>query len=112
MPPEARQYLLDIRAAAIGIRSRAADLTAEAFRADAWFLSAVNWNFAVIGEAMSKLRDTDLETASRVSEWQKIVQFRNQLIHGYTQIDPDITWRIVQSKLPILLDEVEALPAE
>jgi uncharacterized protein with HEPN domain len=112
MQPESRQLLADVREAAELIRSRTAALTLEQFVADPWFLGSVNWHFAVIGEAMNKLRQVDPATAQRVTEYRGIINFRNQLIHGYSNISHEIMWRIVQDKLPILKREVEALLAE
>ena len=112
MQPKSRQLLLDIRRAAELIRSHAALLSYEQFAADEWFRGAVNWHFAVIGEAMNKLRALDLPTAERISEWRRIINLRHQLIHGYDAIVDEITWRIVQTKLPILRREVDALLAE
>src|SRR5436190_7534593 len=40
---------------------------------------------------------------------EKISGFRNALIHGYDVIDNEITWDIVQEKLPVLRKELEEL---
>jgi uncharacterized protein with HEPN domain len=56
----------------------------------------------VIGEALSQLHKHDAGTAEQISQWQRIIGFRNQLIHGYGVIKHEITWDIVESKLPVL----------
>jgi uncharacterized protein with HEPN domain len=66
----------------------------------------------IIGEAMSQLRDFDNTTALRISEYLRIIGFRNQIIHGYGKIDDEITWRIIHDKLPILRQELESLLRE
>jgi len=63
----------------------------------------------VIGEAVSNIRKLDVQVVSQISEWDRIIQFRNQLVHGYSDINDDITWRIVTTKLPILVLEVDLL---
>jgi uncharacterized protein with HEPN domain len=47
-----------------------------------------------------------------ISEHSRIIAFRNQIIHGYARIDDEITWRIIQDKLPILLEELKGLLAK
>ena len=61
---------------------------------------------------MSRLRDGDRETVERISEHWRIIGFRNQIIHGYGKLDVEISWRIIQDKLPILRHQVELLLAE
>lgn len=50
-----------------------------------------------------------LGTAERITEWHRIIAFRNQLIHGYGVIKNELTWDIVQSKLPVLRRDVQTL---
>jgi uncharacterized protein YutE (UPF0331/DUF86 family) len=64
------------------------------------------------GEALSQLRRLAPEVADRISESGRIIAFRNQLIHGYGVIQPEITWSIIQDKLPTLLRELTALLSE
>jgi len=40
------------------------------------------------------------------------VGFRNRIIHGYDAIDHAAVWGVIQSHLPKLLAEIEALLAE
>lgn len=47
--------------------------------------------------------------ATRISEYRRIISFRNILIHGYTEVDDRLVWDIVEVKLPTLRREVEAL---
>jgi uncharacterized protein with HEPN domain len=54
----------------------------------------------------------DANTADRISEYRRIISFRNVLIHGYDAISDAVVWDIVQNKLPILQREVDALIAE
>ena len=50
--------------------------------------------------------------AERISEHSRVIAFRNILIHGYADVDHRLVWDIVQTKLPVLRDEVEALLKE
>ena len=71
--------------------------------------SAVERQFEIIGEALRKLAKDDPETAGRIAEHQRIISFRNILIHGYAEIDDRLVWDILRSKLPKLLEQVESL---
>jgi uncharacterized protein with HEPN domain len=67
--------------------------------------------FEIIGEALHRLDDRDHETAARITDFERIIGFRNVLIHGYSIVKHDLVWGIVEKRLPILLAEVEALLA-
>lgn len=68
---------------------------------------AVERNLEIVGEAVGRLRRDDPDTAARLSERERIVAFRNVLIHGYDLVDDELVWDTIQTKLPILLSEVE-----
>ena len=69
-------------------------------------------NFEIIGEALNRIGRIDPETAERIGDNQRIIGFRNILIHGYAEVDVRVVWDIVTTKLPTLRDEVEALDRE
>ena len=71
--------------------------------------SAVERQFEIIGEALRRLSKEDTASAARVSEHQRIIAFRNILIHSYAEVDDLVVWDILQTKLPSLRREVEAL---
>jgi len=54
----------------------------------------------------------DAATGSRITDYRKIVSFRNVLIHGYSKISHPVTWQVVQKDLPVLLAELCVLAAE
>jgi uncharacterized protein with HEPN domain len=54
----------------------------------------------------------DEALASRISEYHRIIAFRNILIHGYDQVDHQIVWDILESKLPALRGGVSSLLAQ
>ena len=109
MQPDARKYLFDAQQAAAGVIMFTAEKTREDFESDLMLRLAVERQFAIIGEALTRLRKADPELLTRISGHQGIIGFRNVLIHGYDSIDNDITWGIVQEKLPTLRKELEEL---
>jgi len=44
-----------------------------------------------------------------IAEFERIISFRNILIHGYAEIDDRLVWDILRSKLPLLLEQVQSL---
>jgi uncharacterized protein with HEPN domain len=79
---------------------------------DALLRSAVERNFEVIGEALRRIEQTDPDTANRISDYRKIIGFRNRLIHGYDTIENEQVWKIIERFLPILKADVERLLQE
>lgn len=45
--------------------------------------------------------------AERIGEYQRIIAFRNILIHGYELVDDELVWDTIREKVPVLLAEVE-----
>lgn len=106
---EAKKYLYDIQQAASRIAEFASGKRLEDYRSDAMLRSAVERQFEIIGEALTQLTRVDPALVQRVSEHRRIIAFRNILIHGYAEVDDRLVWDIIESKLPILRSETEAL---
>ena len=100
-----------MREAAEAICSFVDDRDMDDLRGDDLLRSAVYYKFVIIGEALSKLRQRDQLTAQRLSEYSRIIGFRNQIIHGYGLVDHETTWRIIEQKIPVLIRELEELLA-
>ena len=79
------------------------------YEADRQFRRAVEREFEIVGEALNRLDHDDPETAERIPELRRIVGFRNRIIHGYDAVDNATVWGIVESHLPVLQAQVEAL---
>ena len=74
--------------------------------------SAVERQFITIGEAVNALSHVDLSAASRITDYRRIIEFRNQLTHRYYTVDNVTVWRVVLEFLPVLRSEVETLLRE
>lgn len=109
MPFEAKKYLYDIRQAADLVATFTSGKRLADYEADAMLRSAVERQFEIIGEALAQLARLDQALASRITEYRRIIAFRNILIHGYAEVDHRIVWDIVESKLPTLRREVASL---
>lgn len=103
------KLLEDIRDAAAYIAELAHGRSLEDYRRERMLRQAIERNFEIIGEAVGRLSAIDPDTAARIGSHRQIVDFRNVLIHGYDLIDHRIVWSTIAEKIPVLLDEVEAL---
>jgi uncharacterized protein with HEPN domain len=100
MQPESAKLLRDMLDAAQRIADYTRGKSCDDFLADHKLRDAVQWNFAVIGEALSQLYKLDPSVTQRIAEWRRVIAFRNQLIHGYGVIKNEITWDVIETKLP------------
>ena len=111
MQPESKKLLFDMREAAEAICAFVDGRNMDDLRGDDFLRSAIYYKFVIIGEALSRLRQRDQLTAQRLSEYSRIIGFRNQIIHGYGLVDHETTWRIIEQKIPVLIRELEELLA-
>ena len=81
---EAKKYLFDIRSAADLLAEFLAGKTFADYQRDAMMRAAVERQFAIIGEAVSQLARRDEELAARITNYQRVIAFRNILI----ELDP------------------------
>src|SRR5947208_2730908 len=98
MPPDELKWLADALDAARQIREYSADKTREDFGSSRGLRDQIYMNFIVIGESISRLRSTNAAMAESITEWSRIVGFRNQIAHGYFALNHDITWNIIEEK--------------
>jgi uncharacterized protein with HEPN domain len=105
-------YLWDMQQAASLIAQFTANRDFEDYLTDPMCHAAVERQFEIIGEAMSRLAKLDPALAAQIPEHQGIIGLRNRLIHAYAIIDDGLVWGIIQEKLPILRRELEALLSE
>lgn len=109
MPLEARKYLYDIQQAIDLIDGFCAGKSFADYQQDPMLRSAVERQFEIVGEAISRLAQLSPELAQRLTEYRRIIAFRNILIHAYATIDDRIVWGVVEGKLPQLREEVKNL---
>ncbi len=106
---EVKKNLYDIQRAANLLTEFTHGKTFADYERDAMLRAAVERECEVIGEAMNRLAKADALVAARISDYQRIIAFRNILIHQYTDVDDRLVWDVVETKLATLSREVGAL---
>ena len=106
---EAKKYLFDIQRAAALIAEFTSGLSLEEYRSRPMVRAAVERECEIIGEALAQLVKVDTAVADGISERRRIVAFRNILVHGYADVDDQLVWDVITTKLSTLQEEVNAL---
>lgn len=109
MAADPRKYLWDAQAAANRIVRFTAGKSFGDYLADEMLRAAVERQFGIVGEALSALRCADPATAASIPECDRIIAFRNILIHEYAAVDDALVWSVVESKVPELLSALDQL---
>jgi uncharacterized protein with HEPN domain len=109
---EVRKYLYDIREAGRLILDFIEGKSFDDYGSDPLLRSAVERQFEIIGEALGNLLRLTPELSERISYSPRIIAFRNRLIHGYASVSNELVWGIVESHLPTLMAETQALLAD
>lgn len=106
-------HLDHIRQAAADACGFVAGMDKPAFMADKRTQQAVVMSLVIIGEAATKLMDTDqaFVQAHPSIPWRAMRGMRNRMAHGYFDINLDVVWDTVQTALPELKSQLAALPS-
>jgi uncharacterized protein with HEPN domain len=112
MPHDPRKLLADIRQATLRLEAFTSGITIDEYLGSELLQSAVERQFEIAAEALNRLLKLSPPTAQRVTEYRRIIDFRNLLSHGYDLIDQTIVWGVLEKDVPILHREVEQLLSE
>lgn len=81
MDAKSPKLLEDICDAAAFVLQATQGRTLADYQQDRLLRQAIERNFEIIGEAVSRLARLDAETAARIGDYPQIIAFRNVLIH-------------------------------
>ncbi|MCA1703999.1 MAG: DUF86 domain-containing protein [Actinobacteria bacterium] len=109
MRPDPRKYVWDALRAAGLVHDFTRGQSFADYQCNAMLRSAVERQFEIIGEALNQLSKVDPVAASHIPELQRIVAFRNILIHGYAIVDDALVWQVLVDKLPGLQQALDEL---
>lgn len=68
--------------------------------------SAVERQFEILGEALNRIKKIDPELLDELSDWQRIISFRNVIVHAYDVIDDEIVFLVIKDKIPLFLENL------
>ena len=103
---EVKKLIFDVQEAAGLIESFVLGKSFQDYQSDKMLQSAVERQFEIIGEAMRQAIGLDSSIESRVTACRRIIDFRNRLAHGYSDVSAAVVWGIVERNLPLLITEV------
>lgn len=106
--PRDNESLIDIERAARRILRYTDKISRAELEMNDEKLSAILYQIAIIGEATKRLSQ-DFRQQHPEIPWREIAGMRDMLIHKYDQVDFDVIWDVVQSKLPELLTQLEPI---
>jgi uncharacterized protein with HEPN domain len=108
MDNEIKKYLFDIQESIDSIQKYLGDKRDfKVYMADKMLRRAVEREFEIIGEAMSRIEK--LDSTIEISSKRQIISMRNRVIHGYDKIDNEIVWGTIVRHLPTLKLEIDNL---
>lgn len=104
-------YLGHILKAIERIQRYTADLGVADFLANELVQDAVVRNIEILGEAANNLQRSAPEFAAKHHHipWQVMYAMRNRVSHGYDKVDWEVVWKTIESDLPTLYGQVQAL---
>lgn len=104
-------YVAHMRLAAADACAFVDGMSKPDFLADKRTQQAVIMSLIVLGEAATKVMDRYPDYALRHSSiaWRSMRGMRNRIAHGYFEIDLEVVWETVQTALPALRLQLDAL---
>lgn len=109
MRRETAKYFHDIHRAVLRLQDFTFGKSFADYRNETMLRSAVEREFIVIGEAINQLARFDEASARMITGYERIIAFRNVLVHGYDTVDDRLVWGVLVSDLPTLARQINAL---
>jgi uncharacterized protein with HEPN domain len=103
-----RGYLWDVVANCQTIMQFCHGKTLNDYNQDHMLRLATERCLGIIGEALAQARQHFPESLEGISNVNRIVGFRNRLIHAYNQLDNSTVWSIVETYIPKLKHEAQS----
>jgi uncharacterized protein with HEPN domain len=109
MRSESKKYLYDMLRACETLGQFVEGKQFADYDGDLLLRSAVERQLMIVGEAMSQATRTDEELAEQIEDAREIIDLRNVIVHGYTVIENETIWGILQADVPKLRDQLAQL---
>jgi uncharacterized protein with HEPN domain len=109
MPRSPKAHLLELQKSARYLLRKAQGVALDEYLSNEDLRFVVERNFIHIGEVMAQLRREFPEVALQFADSDRIVDFRNFIIHRYWDVDDQAVWLTLTTKVAPLLHEVEQI---
>ncbi len=104
-----KPYLHDVIFAARDILGMVDGKHLEDFLKDPMLQSAVERKFIVLGEALFQLKTYFPHLLAKIPESRSLIAFRHVLVHGYNQVEDELTWGMIETRLRKASDAAERI---
>mgnify|MGYP001201250917 CR=1 FL=1 len=109
MPRELRAYTEEILNSLVEIESFISGMDFSEYVQDVKTKAAVERKLLNIGEALNQANQINKDIENTITDFRKIIGFRNILVHGYFGVDDALVWDVVSTKLKRLKSDIESL---
>lgn len=108
MQPEERDQsaLLDMLEHCRGIIASVDGRSFLTYCADDNLRYALERRIEIIGEAAKRISDS-IKSEHPEIPWKKIMAMRNLLAHEYGEVEDEIVWRVTQTHIPVLTEQIQ-----
>lgn len=104
-----RVFLFDALAAARSIERFMGGCSFPRFGANEILRSAVERQFEILGEALSRALKADPELAELLPVAPRVIAFRNVLAHDYDAVVDETVFAVATFDVPLLAEQLQAL---
>lgn len=101
-------YLRHILDEIIFLLKTTENLNYDSFFENEMYTRAFSRSFEIIGEAAKNLSPDFRKTHTDI-EWKKISGMRDKIIHQYFNVDYELLWDVIKTKLPEIKNKIEKL---
>lgn len=109
MPPRKwKLRIQDILESVDAIQGYVRGMDLESFAGNQQVLDAVEYRFAVIGEATANIPDEIVDAHPEIP-WRQMRGMRNVMVHAYFGVNTDTLWGTIQNDLPPLVPLLRSL---
>jgi uncharacterized protein with HEPN domain len=109
MPRKLEAYTEEILKSIDEIESFVIGMEFSGYVQDVKTRAAVERKLLNIGEALNQAHHLNDQIQTKITDFRKIIGFRNILVHGYFGVDDALVWDIVNTKLKRLKLDLRGL---
>ncbi|MDY7015587.1 MAG: DUF86 domain-containing protein [Cyanobacteriota bacterium] len=100
------QFLLDMLQSAELILDYVNQCSKDDFMRSIQLQDSIIRRLLIIAEAARRVSEPKRQTLPQIP-WREINGMRNRLVHEYDDVNLDIVWNVVQSEIPILIEQLK-----